>query len=89
MLPLLNYQFHHGFRETFRSGQAEVGKFADALAKTQKKLQEASNTVDAAATSTRAIERRLRGVEALPADANRTARAIRGARARDRRVAMV
>ncbi len=36
-------------------------KFGDALAKTQKKLQEASNTVDAAATRTRAIERRLRG----------------------------
>jgi DNA recombination protein RmuC len=47
--------------------KTEFGKFGDLLEKTQKKLQEASNTLDSAAVRTRAIERRLRGVEELPA----------------------
>jgi DNA recombination protein RmuC len=46
--------------------KAEFGKFGDLLDKTQKKLQEASNTLDSAAVRTRAIERKLRGVEELP-----------------------
>lgn len=48
--------------------KTEFGKFGEVLAKTQKKLQEASNTIDTAATRTRAIERQLKTVEALPAD---------------------
>ncbi|WP_274361809.1 DNA recombination protein RmuC [Paenibacillus thermotolerans] len=47
--------------------KTEFGKFGALLDKTQKKLQEASNTLDSAATRTRAIERKLRGVEELPA----------------------
>jgi DNA recombination protein RmuC len=46
--------------------KTEFGKFGDLLDKTQKKLQEASNTLDGAAVRTRAIERRLRTVEELP-----------------------
>jgi len=51
------------------SVKTEFGKFGDLLEKTQKKLQEASNTLDHAAVRTRAIERRLRDVELLPASA--------------------
>lgn len=47
--------------------KTEFGKYGDVLDKVQKKLQEASNTIDTAAVRTRAIERRLRGVEELPA----------------------
>ncbi len=45
----------------------EFGLFAGILEKTQKKLQEASNTIDDAAKKTRTIEKRLKGVEASPA----------------------
>ncbi len=48
--------------------KTEFGKFGDILDKTQKKLQEASHTIDGAAVRSRAIERRLRQVEALPLD---------------------
>ncbi|AUW94854.1 recombinase RmuC [Sulfobacillus thermotolerans] len=44
--------------------KTEFGKFGDILEKTQKKLQEASNTIDTARTRSRAIERKLRKVEA-------------------------
>ena len=44
----------------------EFGKFGDVLAKTKKKLAEASDTIDAASVRTRVMERRLRGVELLP-----------------------
>lgn len=47
--------------------KTEFGKFGDVLEKTRKKLQEASHTMDDAAVRSRAIERRLRTVEALPA----------------------
>lgn len=47
--------------------KAEFGKFGDILEKTQKKLQEASNTIDDAKTRSRAIERNLRSVEEVPA----------------------
>lgn len=47
--------------------KTEFGKFGDVLDKTQKKLQEASNTIDQATTRTRAIERKLRQVQELPA----------------------
>lgn len=48
--------------------KSEFGKFGDLLEKTQKKLQEASNSIDTAARKSRTIERRLRTVEQLPAD---------------------
>jgi DNA recombination protein RmuC len=47
--------------------KTEFGKFGDILDKTQKKLQEASNTIESAAVRSRAIERKLRDVQALPA----------------------
>jgi DNA recombination protein RmuC len=47
--------------------KTEFGKYGDVLAKIQKKLQEATNTIDTAAVRTRAIERKLRGVQELPA----------------------
>ena len=47
--------------------KAEFGKFGDVLDKTQKKLQEASNTIEDAGKRTRQIERRLRQVQELPA----------------------
>lgn len=43
--------------------RGEFGKYADVLARVQKKLQEASNTVDQGLTRTRVLERRLRDVE--------------------------
>jgi DNA recombination protein RmuC len=45
----------------------EFGKFGGIIGKVQKKLQEASNTIEDAARKTRTIERRLKAVEALPA----------------------
>jgi len=47
--------------------KSEFGKFGDVLAKTKKKLQEASNTIDTAEVRTRAIERKLRQVQEVPA----------------------
>jgi DNA recombination protein RmuC len=46
--------------------KTEFAKFGDVLAKTKKKLEEASNTIDAAEVRTRAMTRQLRSVEALP-----------------------
>lgn len=46
----------------------EFGKFGDLLDKTQKKLQEASNTIDDASKATRKIEKQLNKVEELPSD---------------------
>ena len=46
--------------------RTHFGKFGDLLAKVDKKLQEASNTIGDATRKTRYIEGRLRGVEALP-----------------------
>jgi DNA recombination protein RmuC len=46
--------------------KTEFGKFGEVLEKTQKKLQEASNTIDDAAKSSRKIERQLKEVQALP-----------------------
>ena len=47
--------------------KAEFGKFGDVLDRTQKKLQEASNVIDSASVRTRAIERKLKDVQELPA----------------------
>lgn len=47
--------------------KAEFDKFGPVLDKVRKKLQEATNTIDDAGRRERAIKRRLRNVEALPA----------------------
>ncbi len=47
--------------------KTEFGKFGDVLAKTKKKLKEASNTIDQAEVRTRAIERTLKKVQEVPA----------------------
>jgi DNA recombination protein RmuC len=47
--------------------KTEFSKFGEALAHTKKKLQEASNTIDKAEVRTRAVTRKLKEVEALPA----------------------
>lgn len=57
--------------------KTEFGKFADVISKVQKKLQEASNVIDSAATRTRAIERQLRDVQAVPTAETPTAGALR------------
>jgi DNA recombination protein RmuC len=46
--------------------KTEFGKFGEVLAKTKKKLDEASHTIDDAERRTRAMSRRLRSVEAMP-----------------------
>ncbi|NLI81416.1 MAG: DNA recombination protein RmuC [Deltaproteobacteria bacterium] len=46
--------------------KTEFGKFGDILAGVKKKLDQASNTMDDAARRSRAIERRLRGIQELP-----------------------
>ncbi len=48
--------------------KTEFGKFGEVLAKTKKKLQEASHTIEKAEVRTRAIERKLRKVEQLPSE---------------------
>ncbi|RDI97261.1 DNA recombination protein RmuC [Dyella solisilvae] len=48
--------------------KTEFGKFGMVLEKTRKKLSEASNVIDQASVRTRAIERKLRGVETLSGD---------------------
>ena len=47
--------------------KTEFGKFVEILEKTQKKLQEASNTIDTATRKSRTIERKLKNVQTLPA----------------------
>ncbi len=47
--------------------KTEFSTFGAILEKTSKKLQEAGNSIDAAATRSRAIQRKLRDVQALPA----------------------
>jgi DNA recombination protein RmuC len=46
--------------------KGEFAKFGEVLARTKKKLEEATNTIGSAEVRTRAIERKLRDVEALP-----------------------
>ena len=48
--------------------KTEFGRFGGVLASLKKQLQSASNTIDDAATRTRAMDRALKSVEALPAD---------------------
>ena len=54
--------------EVLGAVKTEFGKFGDVLAKTKKKLGEASDTLEAASVRTRAMERQLRKVESMPAD---------------------
>jgi DNA recombination protein RmuC len=46
--------------------KTEFGKFGEMLAKTKKKLDEASNTISQVETRSRAMGRALKDVEALP-----------------------
>ena len=55
--------------EVLGAVKTEFGKFGEVLAKTKKKLEEASNTIDLAETRTRVMSRRLKDVEALPDEA--------------------
>ena len=47
--------------------KTEFGKFGQVIDKVEKKLQEASNTLGTVQTRSRAIERKLRTVQELPA----------------------
>ena len=47
--------------------KTEFGKYGEVMAKVKKKLEEATNHVDSVGTRTRAIERKLRDVQELPA----------------------
>jgi DNA recombination protein RmuC len=46
--------------------KTKFGQFGDVLAKTKKKLIEATNVIDTSEVRTRAIERKLRNVQELP-----------------------
>ncbi len=48
--------------------KTEFGKFGDILDKTQKKLQEASNTIETAARKSRTLERKLKNVQEMPVE---------------------
>jgi DNA recombination protein RmuC len=48
--------------------KTEFGKFGDVLANLKRQLNSASNTIEAAETRTRQMDRALKGVEALPAE---------------------
>jgi len=52
--------------EVLGAVKTEFGKFGDVLAKTKKKLDEASSSIDMAERRTRVMARELRSVEALP-----------------------
>ncbi|WP_374586990.1 DNA recombination protein RmuC [Ideonella dechloratans] len=52
--------------EVLGAVKTEFAKFGDVLAKTKKKLEEASATIDSAEVRTRAMARRLKSVEQLP-----------------------
>ena len=52
--------------EVLGAVKTEFGKFGDVLAKTRRKLEEATSTIDAAQTRTNVMTRKLKSVEALP-----------------------
>ncbi|WP_431263308.1 DNA recombination protein RmuC [Roseateles chitinivorans] len=54
--------------DVLRAVKTEFGKFGDVLAKTKKKLDEASNNIELAERRTRVMTRELKSVEALPED---------------------
>ena len=49
--------------------KTQFGKFGDVLDQVQKKLDQASNTIEDAARKSRTIERKLRNVQELPVEA--------------------
>jgi DNA recombination protein RmuC len=55
--------------EVLGAVKTEFHKFGEVLAKTKKKLEEATHTIDAAQTRTKVMTRKLRSVEALPESA--------------------
>jgi DNA recombination protein RmuC len=52
--------------EVLGAVKTEFGKFGEVLAKTKKKLEEASSTIDAAEVRTRVMARKLKSVEQAP-----------------------
>ncbi len=46
--------------------KTEFGKFGEALELTRRKLDQASRSIESAGIRTRQIERKLKGIEALP-----------------------
>ena len=52
--------------EVLGAVKTEFGKFGEVLARTRKKLEEATSTIDQAQTRTNVMTRRLKQVEALP-----------------------
>ena len=62
--------------EVLGAVKTEFGKFGDVLARTKKKLDEASHSIEQAEVRTRAMSRQLRSVEALPD--SRTAQLLPG-----------
>lgn len=48
--------------------KSEFGKFGDLLEKTRKKIQETGNVLDAAASKSRNIEKKLKNIQQLPAN---------------------
>jgi DNA recombination protein RmuC len=54
--------------EVLGAVKTKFGEFGDALAKTKKKLAEASNTIEAAERSSRGVSKSLRDVEVVPDD---------------------
>ncbi len=58
--------------EVLGAVKTEFGKFGDVLAKTKKKLDEASSAIDAAQTRTNVMTRRLKSVEGLSEERTQT-----------------
>ena len=58
--------------QTLGAVKTEFGKFGGVLEAVKKKLQEASNKIDETGVRSRAIERKLRAVEALPSDSSQS-----------------
>ena len=54
--------------QTLGAVKAQFGKFGDLLEATHKKLTESAHKIESAATTSRQIERKLKDVEALPAN---------------------
>jgi len=54
--------------EVLGAVKTKFGEFGDALAKTKKKLAEASNTIEAAERSSRGVSKSLREVEVVSDD---------------------
>ena len=46
--------------------KTEFGKFGEALDATRKKLEQATKSIESAGVRTRQIERKLKGIEAMP-----------------------